>query len=149
MAAAKKGDTVKVHYRGTLTDGTLFDDSQQREPLEFTIGSNRLIPGFEDAVTGMQPGERKTITIAAADAYGPVRKEMVITIPRSQMPQDVQLQLGMQLSVSQENEQPVVVSVAAFDEKTVTLDGNHPLAGKDLIFDLHLVSIEPGCSCCH
>lgn len=149
MAAAKKGDTVKVHYRGTLTDGTLFDDSQQREPLEFTIGSNRLIPGFEDAVTGMQPGERKTVTIAAADAYGPVRREMVITIPRSQMPQDAQLQLGMQLSVSQENEQPVVVSVAAFDEKTVTLDGNHPLAGKDLIFDLHLVSIEPGCSCCH
>ncbi len=149
MATAKKGDTVKVHYRGTLTDGTLFDDSQQREPLAFTIGSSRLIAGFEEAVMGMQPGERKTVTIAAAQAYGPVRQEMVITIPRSQMPQDVQLQPGMQLSVSQENEQPVVVSVAAFDEKTVTLDGNHPLAGKDLVFEINLVSIEPGCSCCH
>lgn len=149
MATAKKGDTVKVHYKGTLTDGTVFDDSNMREPLEFTIGSSRLIPGFENAVEGMEVGASKTVNLSAAQAYGPSRQEMIIAVPRSQVPADIQLQAGLQLTVNQENEQPVVVTVTAFDEKTVTLDGNHPLAGKDLVFEIKLVSIGPGCSCCH
>jgi peptidylprolyl isomerase len=149
MAAARKGDSVKVHYKGTLTDGTVFDDSSKREPLEFTIGSSRLIQGFEEAVEGMQVGEKKTVNLTAEQAYGPSRQEMIIAVPRSQVPADIQLQPGMQLTVNQENEQPVVVTVTSFDEKTVTLDGNHPLAGKDLVFEIKLVSIGPGCSCCH
>jgi len=141
MRTAKDGDTVRVHYTGKLTDGTVFDDSLGREPLEFTIGKSTLIPGFEDAVRGMAAGAWKTVTIPARDAYGPQRPEMVGVIDRKELPQDLTPVLGQQLQVSQDDDHVFVVTITAFDLDTVTLDANHPLAGKDLVFEINLLEI--------
>jgi peptidylprolyl isomerase len=146
---AKKGDTVKVHYQGRLTDGTVFDDSKKRnEPLMFTLGKNDIIPGFDKAVEGMRANEEKKIEIPAEEAYGAHRPELVLKVNRNQLPADLTPVVGQQLQVNQDEEHYAVVSVAAIDGDTITLDANHPLAGQTLVFDITLVEIcPPGCSC--
>lgn len=138
---AKTGDTVKVHYTGKLEDGTQFDSSADREPLEFTLGEGRIIPGFEEAVAGMNPGDTKTVTIPSNQAYGPRREEAVQEVPRSMIPQDIDLQVGMQLQANSPGGQPIILTVSEIAEETVILDANHPLAGKDLVFELELVEV--------
>ena len=141
MAPAKSGDTVSVHYTGTLDDGTQFDSSEGREPLVFTLGSGQVIPGFENAVDGLEPGESVTVTIPPEEAYGEKREDMVLTVPKEHMPPDLEPQMGQQLRLTQEGGGVVQVTVTAVDETTVTLDANHPLAGKALTFALTLVSV--------
>ncbi len=141
MTQAQTGDSVKVHYTGKLDDGTIFDSSADREPLEFTIGERQVIPGFEDAVVGMSPDESKTITILADKAYGPHNPEMVVTVERDRFPEHLEPQIGQQLQMRQEQGQVIVVMVTDVSESQVSLDANHPLAGKDLTFDIQLVAI--------
>ncbi len=143
MTQAKNGDTVKVHYTGKLDNGTVFDTSENREPLEFTVGEGQVIPGFENAVVGLQPGESKTAQIPADEAYGEHHEEMVIQVPRDQFPPDVEPEVGQQLQVRQQNGQSFVVNVTDVSDDTVTLDANHPLAGQNLTFDISLVDIVP------
>jgi peptidylprolyl isomerase len=142
MAQAQLGDTVQVHYTGRLTDGTVFDSSQQREPLEFTLGQGQLIPGFEQVVLGMTPGESKTGTISSAQAYGAHQSELLLNVERAQFPQDIQPHVGQELQMSRPDGSAVPVVVTAVTASQVTLDANHPLAGKDLIFDITLVAIN-------
>jgi peptidylprolyl isomerase len=139
MTPAKKGDTVKVHYTGKLADGTVFDSSQGREPLEFTIGKGQVIPGFEEAVTGMSPGETKTAAIPKDKAYGDRHEEMVMEVPRDQIPADIEPAVGQKLQVGMQAGQPVMVTVTKVTESGIELDANPPLAGKDLVFDIELV----------
>lgn len=141
MAEAKQGDTVKVHYTGKLEDGTVFDSSKQDEPLEFTIGQGQIIPGFEKAVLGMNPGESKTVEVTPEDAYGPHRDEMVVEVNREALPANLDAQVGQQLQIQKEDGGNVIVMVTDTSDSSITLDGNHPLAGKDLTFDLELVEI--------
>ena len=141
MTKAKNGDTVKVHYTGKLTDGQVFDSSVNAEPLEFTLGQQQVIPGFEDAVVDMQPGEKKTIEIVADEAYGQPSDDLKQQVQRGMLPDDIELKVGLQLTAQNQSGQPFTVTVAEFDDDNVTLDGNHPLAGKDLTFDLELVEI--------
>ena len=141
MAQVKKGDKVKVHYTGKLDNGTVFDSSKGRNPLEFTIGDGKIIPGFEEAVISMQPGESKTIKIEAEKAYGPYRKELVAEIEKSKFPENIKPVIGQQLQVKQENGQMIIVMIIGFSDTHVTLDANHPLAGRDLTFELELVEI--------
>ncbi len=140
MTQAKKGDTVKVHYTGTLDDGTVFDSSAEREPLKFELGSGQLIPGFDSAVDGMRAGESCKVNIKSAEAYGPRRDEMVMDVPRTQLPADMEPEVGMRLQAGNGDEQ-FVVTVTGIGEGTVTLDANHPLAGQDLNFEITLVEI--------
>jgi FKBP-type peptidyl-prolyl cis-trans isomerase 2 len=142
MTAAKTGDTVKVHYTGTLNDGSQFDSSQDREPLEFTLGTGQVISGFNDAVTGMSVGDSKTITIPSDQAYGAHNPEMMQDVPRSAIPADIDLQPGMILSARSAEGQTVNFKVVEFDDESVKVDGNHPLAGEDLTFDLELMEIS-------
>ena len=141
MTKAKRGDRVRVHYTGSLDDGTLFDSSRERDPLEFTLGDGQLIKGFELAVDGMSSGETKTVTIPAVEAYGPHREELVNDLPRSKIPPEIELNTGLQLEAQNPDGQSVRFVVAAFDAETVTLDGNHPLAGQDLTFEIEVVEI--------
>ena len=141
MNKAQNGSTVRVHYTGKLDDGTVFDSSRGRDPLEFKLGSGQVIRGFDDAITGMNPGESKTVTIPAADAYGPRRDELLLRVDRSQFPEGVEPQVGQQFQMSQ-GEQSFVVNVAEVQDEHVTLDANHPLAGRDLTFELELVETE-------
>ncbi|SRR5579883_1426268 len=141
MAQAKAGDTVKVHYTGKLDDGTVFDSSVDREPLEFTIGSGNIIPGFEQAVVGMSLGESKTEIIPTDQAYGPHLDEMVVVVDRQQMPEEIDPQVGQQLQIQQQNGQVLPVVITDVSGASVTLDANHPLAGEDLTFDIRLVEI--------
>jgi FKBP-type peptidyl-prolyl cis-trans isomerase 2 len=141
MQTVKSGDTVKVHYHGRLTDGTTFDSSEGREPLEFEVGSGMVIKGFDDGVTGMGVGEKKTINIPADEAYGPVNDEMLVEFPRANFPPDMIPVAGMQLNMTSGDGQVIPVVVVEVKEETVFLDANHPLAGEELIFDLELVEI--------
>jgi peptidylprolyl isomerase len=141
MAQAKTGDTVKVHYTGKLDDGTVFDSSADREPLEFKLGSGSIIPGFERAVLGMSLGESKTETIPTDDAYGPHLEEMVVVVDRQQMPAEIEPQVGQQLQLQQQDGQVLPVVITDVSDASVTLDANHPLAGEALIFDIELVEI--------
>jgi peptidylprolyl isomerase len=140
-AKAKNGDTVKVHYTGKLEDDTVFGTSTDSEPLEFEIGAGQIIKGFEQAVVGMKAGETKTEIIEADNAYGPSRKEMVLAVERSQLPEDIDPKVGDQLQINQQENQPVQVTVTEVTDEKITLDANHPLAGKDLTFDIELVEI--------
>ncbi|HEU5209678.1 MAG TPA: peptidylprolyl isomerase [Longimicrobiales bacterium] len=140
MAQVQSGDTVRVHYTGTLDDGTVFDSSKGRDPIEFTVGGGQVIAGFDAAVSGMAEGESKKVTIPAAQAYGERRDELMLQVDRSQFPADVEPQVGQQFQMSQ-GEQNFVVNVAAVDGEQVTLDANHPLAGQDLTFELELVDV--------
>ena len=141
MAYAKDGDTVKVHYTGKLEDGTVFDSSTDREPLEFTLGRGEVIAGFEEIVVGMQPDESKSATLPPEKAYGPHRPEMVVTVDKERFPKDLNPEVGQQLQMRQAEGQTIVVAVTGVSESNVTLDANHPLAGKDLTFDVQLVEI--------
>ncbi len=142
MQQVKKGDTIQVHYHGTLADGTTFDSSNGREPLEFEVGSGMVIEGFDNGVTGMSIGEKKTVVIPAAQAYGERQADMLIEFPKEQFPADMVPEIGMQLSMSNNTGQQFPVVIADVKEETVTLDANHPLAGQDLTFALELVSIN-------
>jgi len=139
--AAKSGDTVKVHYAGKFVDGTVFDSSVDRGPLEFTIGSGQLIARFEEAVIGMKPGESKTITILAEEAYGPRYEELVFEIDRSQISNDGQLEIGSVVNFYSPLIGGMKAVVIAVSGSTVTIDANHPLAGEDLAFDVELIEI--------
>jgi len=141
MAQAQAGDMVKVHYTGRLADGTIFDTSVQREPLEFTLGGGEVIPGFEQAVLGMTAGESKSITIPAAHAYGPHQPERVMEIERHHLPRDLHPEVGQHLHLQRQDGTTIDVVVKALTEEHITLDANHPLAGHDLRFDLQLVEI--------
>jgi peptidylprolyl isomerase len=138
---AKAGDTVRVHYTGTLDDGTEFDSSREREPLRFTLGAGQVVPGFDAAVAGMRVGEEKTVTIPAGEAYGDPRPELLVTVPRAQVPPGMDPRVGQRLQVGRGAEAfPVVVHEVTAEH--VVLDGNHPLAGQDLTFALTLVGID-------
>lgn len=139
--AAENGNTLLVHYTGTLTDGTQFDSSREREPLEFVLGSGMLIPGFEKAVLGKNVGDVVTANIPAEEAYGTHRDDMVGIVPRSELPEEIKPEVGMMLQVS--TDQGVMdVVIARVDDDEIELDGNHPLAGKDLIFEIEIVEIK-------
>lgn len=138
---AKNGDTVQIHYTGTLDDGTTFDSSVGRAPLEFTIGARQVIPGFERPVIGMAVGESCQVHIEPADAYGERRDDLVIAIPRSDVPDHIEIEPGLKLQLRQPSGRPLVVTVTDVTDETVTLDGNHELAGQALNFAIELVAI--------
>ncbi|MEX2541268.1 MAG: peptidylprolyl isomerase [Trueperaceae bacterium] len=142
MNSAQSGNVVRVHYTGRLDDGSVFDSSHGREPLEFTLGGGQVISGFERAVAGMEVGETRSTNVPADEAYGPRREDLVLEIDREQIPEGVEVSIGTQLQLQQENGQAVPVTVAEVGNESVTLDANHPLAGKDLSFELELVEIE-------
>lgn len=139
--AVQTGDTVKVNYTGKLMDGTVFDTSDGRDPLEFTIGQGQLIKDFEQAVIGMNPGDTKTVQIESQNAYGPHHDQLVFIVPREQLPEDIDPQVDQRFQMTADNGQDLVVTVTAASENDVTFDGNHPLAGKDLTFEIELVSV--------
>lgn len=141
MQQVKSGDKVRVHYHGKLRSGETFDSSEGREPLEFTVGSGQVIKGFDNGVTGMQVGDKKTVEIPVDDAYGQKSEEMIVEFPRNQFPPDLDPQIGMQLMMNNGSGQSFPVSVTEVKEESVILDANHPLAGQDLIFDIELVEI--------
>jgi FKBP-type peptidyl-prolyl cis-trans isomerase 2 len=138
---AKAGDTVRVHYKGTLSDNSVFDSSEGRDPLEFTIGNEQVIPGFDTAVNGMKQGDKKTVTIQSSDAYGEYRDELIINLDRERLPQDLEPEIGRQLQLSGPEGQTAIMTIVDFDATSITLDANHPLAGKDLTFEIELVGI--------
>jgi len=142
MATAEKGSTVKVHYTGKLEDGTIFDSSKERAPLEFTIGEGTVIPGFEAAVIGMQTGESKSATLPPEEAYGERRSDRLLTVDREQLPDDLDPEVGQQLELKQPDGRKVPVTVARVSDSDVTLDANHPLAGRELAFEMELVEIR-------
>lgn len=141
MSKAKDGDTVKVHYTGTLENGEVFDTSQEREPLEFQLGEGQLIPGFENAVIGMSEGDSTKVDIPSDEAYGEVREDLVINVPKDQLPDDVEPEVGMQLQVNQQNGQPIPVRITEVKDEELVLDANHPLAGKNLTFEIELLEV--------
>jgi len=141
MAQAKTGDTVKVHYTGKMDDGTVFDTSAEGEPLQFKIGEGQLIVDFEQAVVGMNPGESKTVQIPSDRAYGPHHAEIVLVVDRSYFPNDMEPKVDQRLRMQQQDGQSFAVMVTDVSETKVTLDANHPLAGKDLTFDIQLMEI--------
>jgi len=141
MTTAKQGDTVHIHYSGSLDDGTVFDSSAGRDPLSFTIGSGQVIPGFEEAVIGMAIDEKKNVTIPVDKAYGPRNEELLMTVPKEQVPPDLNPEVGQKLQMQGPDNTPVVVEVTEVAEEHIKLDANPPLAGKDLIFDIELVEI--------
>lgn len=144
MTQVKAGDTVAIHYTGTLLDGSTFDSSEGRDPLEFVVGSGQIIPGLDVALPGMAVGDKKTVQIECAQAYGPINPEMRQAVPREGIPPEIPLEVGTQLQMQTQTGQPLPVMVVEVDEATVTLDANHPLAGKDLTFDFELVRIGAG-----
>lgn len=142
MQQAKKGDKVNVHYHGTLSDGSTFDSSAGREPLQFTVGAGQVIKGFDDAVVDMKPGDKKTVNIPVHEAYGERNEDMTMEYPVSEFPADMNPAVGMQLQMGDNagNVFPVVITEIKGD--MVMLDANHPLAGKDLVFEIELVTID-------
>jgi peptidylprolyl isomerase len=142
MTEVKAGDTVRIHYTGTLSDGSVFDSSEGRDPLEFEVGSGMIIPGLDVALPGMTVGDKKKVEIDSADAYGPINPEMQQAVPRDGIPADIPLEPGTQLQMQTPDGQAMPVTVLAVTETEVTLDANHPLAGKDLTFDIELVSVN-------
>ncbi|MBE9061434.1 peptidylprolyl isomerase [cf. Phormidesmis sp. LEGE 11477] len=141
MTQSKSGDTVRVHYTGTLNNGQVFDSSKDRAPLEFTLGTGMVIAGFDTAVTGLSPGESITTTIPVDKAYGPYQEEMVAEIERANIPADFELEVGQRLEMQVPGGEAMAVTITDIQGDTVTLDGNHPLAGQDLTFELELVEI--------
>ncbi|HEX4850556.1 MAG TPA: peptidylprolyl isomerase [Puia sp.] len=141
MQSVKSGDTVRVHYHGKLTNGTSFDSSEGRQPLEFTVGSGMVIRGFDNGVLGMIVGDKKTISIPVQEAYGPVNPQMIMDFPLERLPEDLSPEVGMQLQMSNNSGQQFPVVIKEIRPDVIVLDANHPLAGEDLIFDLELVEI--------
>ncbi len=142
MSTIKDGDTVSVHYTGTLASGEVFDSSVERDPLKFTLGKGQLIPGFEHAIMGLSVGEKAITNIPSLEAYGEHNPEMVIEVPMNQLPLELDAQVGMQLQLNQPDGQAIPVQITQIDGETVTIDANHPLAGKDLNFDIEVVEIH-------
>ena len=141
MSQAKSGDTVRIHYTGTLDDGTEFDSSAGREPLEFSLGGGQVIPGFDSAVTGMSVGDSKTVTIAPDDGYGPRHEQLVQQVPKSTLPEDIEPAVGMHLQSQTPDGQVMNLVVVEVAEESITLDANHPLSGQALTFAIELVEI--------
>lgn len=141
MTHAKQGDTVKVNYTGKLRDGAVFDTSYGRNPLQFTLGKGQLISGFEHAVVGMTVGEKKTVVIPSDQAYGPHREENVVDMDRKYLPDGMAPAVGQRLEITQTDDQVLLVTVTGVSDSSITVDANHPLAGKDLTFDIELVGI--------
>lgn len=141
MTDAKTGDTVRIHYTGTLEDGTTFDSSEGRDPLEFTVGSGQIIPGLDAAIPGMSVGEEKTVTIPPENAYGHPNPEARQRVPREGIPADIPLDPGTRLQMSTPDGRTIPVVVVETSDEDVLLDANHPLAGKDLTFAFQLVEI--------
>lgn len=142
MAQAKAGDTVKVHYTGSLEDGTVFGASPEQEPIEFTVGQHNLLPSFEKKVVGMNEGDTKTFSIQPDDAFGQPQEDLIFDIEKSKLPQDIEIQLGGVLRVGSDTGKNFDVTVTNIGDEKVTLDGNHPLAGKTLYFSMELVEIR-------
>jgi FKBP-type peptidyl-prolyl cis-trans isomerase 2 len=142
MTQAKCGDTVKVHFTGRLENGEVFTSSRASEPLEFTLGSGQVIPGFEKAITGMEVGETKTVTLPPEEAYGPRYEDLVVDVKSCNFPEDITPLIGEQLEIPQEDGEPLKVTVADVSEDTVSLDANHPLAGYRLTFTIILVAVK-------
>lgn len=142
MTEVRKGDTIQVHYTGKLSDGTIFDSSDGKEPLEFAVGSGQVIAGFDEAVVGMTVGESKVVNIPVAKAYGERNEEMVITAPIEHVPPDLNPELGMRLEMGGAHGEVIRVVVTEISESHITLDANPPLAGKDLIFEIEIVGIR-------
>lgn len=141
MSQVKQGDTVLVNYTGKLIDGTIFDTSLDRSPMQFTVGQGKLIAGFEKAVVGMNAGEKKTVIIPFVDAYGPRHDSAVVEMDRKNLPGGFEPHVGQRLELTQEDDSALLVTVVGTSESSITIDANHPLAGKDLTFDIELVSI--------
>ncbi|RMH42744.1 MAG: peptidylprolyl isomerase [Alphaproteobacteria bacterium] len=141
MTKAKSGDTVRIHYTGSFPGGETFDSSRDREPLEFTIGSGQIISGLDREIEGMEVGETKTVEVAAADAYGEPMAEQIQAAPKEMFPPDIPLEVGLQLQVRTGDGREIPVVVREIRENEVILDANHPLAGKDLVFEVELVEI--------
>ena len=142
MSQVKQNDTVKVHYTGKLADGQVFDTSEGKEPIEFTLGQGQLIPGFENGLIDMKLNEKKTINIPVEEAYGQPREELVQEVEKSQLPPEIEPEVGMGLVSKTPDGREMNLLVAEVKEDTIVVDGNHPLAGKDLIFDLEVVEIK-------
>lgn len=142
MTTAKNGDNVKIHYTGTLQDGSVFDSSAGRAPLAFRLGSGQVIPGFDEAVLGMGIGESKSVTIPPAKAYGQRNEELVISVPRNQVPPEIKPEVGLKLQMGGANGELVMVEVVEVEDEHITLDANPPLAGKELTFQIELVAID-------
>ena len=142
MSQVKENDTVKVHYTGKLTDGQVFDTSEGKEPIEFTLGQGQLIPGFEKGLLDMKVNEKKTITIPKEEAYGEPREDLVQEVEKSQLPDEIKPEVGMGLVSRTPDGREMNLVVAEVKEETIVVDGNHPLAGKDLVFDLEVVEIK-------
>jgi peptidylprolyl isomerase len=144
QAAAQDGDTVAVHYTGTLSDGSKFDSSYDRgEPLEFVLGDGNMISGFENAVRGMQVGEVKTVTLPPEEAYGTYDENLILVLGRDQMPQGIDIEVGLQLPMQTDTGARFIATIIEVSDTTVTLDANHPMAGKELTFEIELVAITP------
>lgn len=142
MDQVKKGDTVSVNYHGKLDDGSTFDSSEGRPPLEFTVGEGQVIKGFDDAVLDMKVGDKKTVNIPVEHAYGERSQEMLVQIPRSDFPADITPEVGMELQMSDDQGHVFPVVVAGVEDDTIILDANHPLAGENLTFDIEVVKIS-------
>jgi FKBP-type peptidyl-prolyl cis-trans isomerase 2 len=141
MSKVKSGDTVKVHYTGKFSDGEVFDTSEGKEPLEFTVGSGQVIEGFDNGVIDLQPGDKTTIEIQADKAYGPVREDLIQQVEKKHFPENVSLEQGQFLELRQPDGGKLIVKIVDVNDENVTLDANHPLAGKDLTFEVELVEI--------
>lgn len=142
MSKAETGKSVAVHYTGKLEDGTVFDSSENREPLSFKIGEGQMIKGFENAVMGMGIGEKTTVSLEPTEAYGERSDERVLKVPKNDVPEDIPTDIGTQLSINQQNGQQIPAVITDADSESITLDANHPLAGKKLIFDIEMVEIK-------
>jgi len=141
LSEAKNGDKVHVHYTGKLEDGTVFDSSQGGDPLEFTIGEGRIIPGVEEALVGMKAGDNKTVSIPSEKGYGPRHEQLLFRVPKDRLPEGMEPEVGQRYELTQEGGAKALVTVTGIENDEVVLDGNHPLAGKTMVFDLELVSI--------
>jgi peptidylprolyl isomerase len=139
---AKNGDAVKVHYTGRLSDGTVFDSSEDGDPLEFTLGQGQMIAGFEQAVLGMKVGETKTVNIPSDQAYGPRSDDLIMDVDRNELPDDMEPWVGLQLQMDQADGSTTIVTITEVSDTNVKLDANHPLAGKDLVFDIEIMEIS-------
>lgn len=144
MCQAKRGDSVRVHYTGKMRNGTKFDTSRDGDPLEFTIGDGKIIPGFEEIVIGMKQGDSKTVTVPSDEAYGPRRDDRIITVDRDRIPGDVKPNVGQHVHMHGQGGESIPAMITGVTEKSITLDANHPLAGQDLTFSIELVEILQG-----
>jgi len=141
MAKVEKGNTVKVHYTGKLSDGTVFDSSDGGQPLEFKVGDGNLIPGFENGVVGMEVDDTKTVVIPSNEAYGEAREDLIMEVPKDNLPAELTPEIGMELVSKQPDGQEVIVKIVEVKENSIKIDANHQLAGKDLTFEIRVVEI--------